>query len=135
MYSGHGTEDASHRFSLFSGGFHPQVFGAEALRQELIQGEGFIVCCIFGHDDLKTGAAEFAQGLAAETTGRGIIIGFIGESADNTDGGKAVNPLADGLGDGGALRADRGSIGGVLDIAAREYTSVCRQEGGPDAIS
>ena len=119
---------------LIDSHFHPQVFRSEALRQELVQGEDFVVFCIFCHDDLEIRGAEFAQGLAAEAAGRGIIIGLVSMAADDADGGKAVHTFADGLGDGGALRADGGTIGGVLDIAACKNTSVRRQEGGPDAV-
>ena len=77
------------------------------------------------------GCAELLDGLAAGSAGLagGVVEVGNGDGAD-ADGGAV---LADGGDDGGLLGAGGEAVGGVLDVAAGDDSTVRKQDSGTDA--
>lgn len=72
-----------------------------------------------GHQHGEIGG-ELIEHLAAGAAGPAVVLA----PARHGQGGKLPVPLADGLHQGGALRADGGAVGGIFHIAAGEHRAV-----------
>ena len=83
-----------------------------------------------GEEDEGVGCAEFVDGLAAGPAGLAGGVVEVGDSDGADTDVRAVE--TDGGGDGGLFGADGEAVGGVLDVAAGDDSTVGEQNGCAD---
>ena len=84
------------------------------MRQKLTQRHGDEVPFIFGRDDPKIIAAKFRHDLTADAAGVTVIRTI----TDHGDGRKFPLSGGNGVGEGGALRTETGTVRPIFDIAS-----------------
>lgn len=89
------------------------------MRKEFGDGEGVWGGGVVIEEDEGVGGGELVDDLAADTAGGAVgegVVEVVGDS--DGDGVDFAEAEGDGVVDGGAFGADRGAVGGILDIGA-----------------
>ena len=107
----------------------------KAFRKDLVHGHKAVFSLTFCKNEDKIAAAEFSQGLAADTAWRTVIVNLFLGPADNCNRGKVLYPLADCLKKRGAFSAVCRRKGYAFYITAGVYAAVFCKQGCPYRIT
>ena len=112
------------------------MFGAEAVREDLVQGVFLVVCRRLGCEEYHAVfVGKVSHYLAAYAAWHAVFVGYVGSgAADNGNGKQPAFSLADRVEDGVALGADGGAEGRALDVHSRVYAAGVEERGGGHVI-